>query len=61
MCLSSVYEVIDGAESLVCEYVTAISLNNGHITITDIMGEEIVISGILKSIDFVKNSIIIDV
>ena len=61
MCLSAVYEVRDGNEKLVCEHATAISLDGGVITLTDIVGEEFVIAGILKSIDLVKNIIKIEV
>ena len=61
MCLSSVYEVRDGNEKLVCEHTTAISIDGGVITLTDIMGEEIVIAGVLRTIDLVKNIVTIDV
>ena len=57
MCLSAVYEVRGGNESLVCEYTTAISLDGRVITLTDIMGDEIAITGTLKSIDLVNNII----
>ena len=59
MCLSTVYEIRDGSESLVREYVSAINLDDGVITLTDIMGEEIAVNGNLKSIDLAKNIIII--
>ena len=61
MCLSSVYEVRDGSEKLVCEHATAISLDGGIVTLTDILGEEIVIAGVLKSIDLAKNIIKVQV
>ena len=61
MCLSTVYEVRDGNEKIVCEYTTALSIDGRFVTLTDIMGEELVISGILKSIDLVKNIIKIEV
>jgi len=61
MCLSTVYEIRDGSEKLVCEYATAINLADDVITLTDIMGEEIVIKGVLKSIDLVKNIIKIEI
>ena len=57
MCLSAVYEVRDGAEKLICEHTTAISIGDGTVKLTDILGEEITITGILKSIDLVKNII----
>jgi len=61
MCLSAVYEVRDGNETLVCEHTTAINLDGETVTLTDIVGEEIVITGVLKSIDLVKNIIKIEV
>ena len=61
MCLSAVYEVRDGRETLMCEYVTAISLDGAVVTLTDIMGVETVMTGALKSIDLVKNIIKIEI
>ena len=61
MCLSAVYEIRDGAEKLICEHATAISLDGNSITLTDIMGEEIMITGVLKNIDLVKNIIKVQV
>jgi len=61
MCLSAVYEVRNGNERLVCEHAAAISLDGGVVKLTDIMGEEIVISGVLKSIDLAKNIIKVQV
>ena len=60
MCLSTVYEVGNGTENLVCEFTTAININGSAITLTDIMGEDRVIHGALKSIDLVKNIVLID-
>ena len=57
MCLSKVFEVTDGGEKLICEYATAISLDGGVITLTDIMGDEITVKGTLKSIDLAGNVI----
>ena len=60
MCLSAVYEIKDGNERLVSEHVSAIKLEDDLVTLTDIMGEETVIKGSMKSIDLVKNIIKID-
>ena len=57
MCLSKVYDIRDDGEKLVFEYVTDISLDNGVITLTDITGAEMVINGVLKSIDLAGNII----
>lgn len=60
MCLSAVYEIRDGAKRLVCEHVSAVDVRDGSVVATDIMGEEIVITGTLRSIDLVKNVIMIE-
>ena len=59
MCLSKVYEVIDGNENLISDYVSGLSIESGYIIVTDIMGEEKKISGAIKSIDLVKNIIMV--
>lgn len=61
MCLSDVYEIGAGTEKLMCEHTTAVSIDGEVITLTDIMGEEVVITGVIKSIDLVKNIIKIEV
>ena len=60
MCLSTVYEVSGNGERLVCEHTTNIELDGPTIRLTDIVGEEIIIDGVLKSIDLVKNIIKIE-
>jgi predicted RNA-binding protein len=59
MCLSSVYEVKDGDETLVCEHVSGLTSGNGSVTLTDIMGVETVVTGAVTSVDLVKNIILI--
>lgn len=61
MCLSTVYKIEDGEERLACENVTSVDMDNGVIKLTDIMGNEVAITGILKNIDLVKNIIRINV
>lgn len=60
MCLSAVYEIKGGSERLVCEHTTSISLDGNAITCTDILGDEIVITGVLKSVDLVKNIVLVE-
>ncbi|MDR1217346.1 MAG: CooT family nickel-binding protein [Oscillospiraceae bacterium] len=57
MCLSSVYEVKDGGETLVCEHVSGLTSGSGSVTLTDIMGVETVVTGAVTSVDLVKNII----
>lgn len=60
MCLSTVFEEIAGERKMVCEYVSGISTDETSVTLTDIMGKETVVKGTLKSLDFIKNIIIIE-
>ena len=57
MCLSSVYEINGNSEQLICEHAASISIDGATITLTDILGKEIVVSGHLKNIDLAKNII----
>ena len=60
MCLSTVYEERDGRQEKICEFVSGIRADAGRVTLTDIMGNETVVAGELKTLDFVKNIIIIE-
>jgi predicted RNA-binding protein len=60
MCLSNVYTVEAGKDTLVAEYVSKIIVGNGTVKLTDVMGEETEVSGVLMSVDLIKNIIRID-
>jgi predicted RNA-binding protein len=51
---------IDGSRNMVCEGVTGVSVTGETVTLTDLLGQEIEVRGILKNIDLVKNAILID-
>jgi predicted RNA-binding protein len=58
MCLSTVYaHGNDGAETLLCEYVSAVEVRGKNLIFTDIMGEEIDVAASIRSVDLVKNTI----
>ena len=59
MCLSTVYEEINGERSKVCEYVSNVKSDGETYTMTDIMGVTYTVKGSLKSMDFIKNEIVI--
>ncbi|MDR0710221.1 MAG: CooT family nickel-binding protein [Spirochaetaceae bacterium] len=60
MCLSTAYELGAGDErKQICEYVSNIKVSGDTITLTDLMGIEINVSGILEGVDLVKNAILI--
>ena len=60
MCLSAVYEIRNGCESLICDHATAIDIDGNIIRLTDIIGDEIIVSGALRSVDLVRNIVKIE-
>lgn len=60
MCLSTVYELKDGKERMISEYVNSVEFGEGDITFTDILGQESTVHGVLRSIDLVKNKILVE-
>ncbi|MCF0142009.1 MAG: CooT family nickel-binding protein [Parasporobacterium sp.] len=60
MCLSTVY-IKKGAErEKVAEYISGVKAEGSEVTLTDVMGVETTITGFIKSMDFVKNEIIVE-
>ena len=60
MCLSTVYKA-DGSERVkLAEYVSSVRSEGDRITLTDIMGAETVVFGAMKSVDLVKNEIVVE-
>ena len=60
MCLSSAYAVKNGNETLVLEDVKGLVVEQGTVTLTDLMGYKAVASGVIKSVDLVKNVVFIE-
>ncbi len=60
MCLSTVYEVSPQGREKVCEYVSAVRAEDGKVYLTDIMGEERVLEGNIRSLDLVNNEILVE-
>ena len=60
MCLSIAYKENPGKEDeKLCEYVSEVKIDGRKIVLTDIMGKEITVDGIVKSMDFVNSKIVI--
>ena len=57
MCLSNVYLVSDDSEKLVCEYASSVSVQGNQIHLTDVIGQEITVTGSILSVDLIKNQI----
>ena len=60
MCLSTLYEVIDGERKKLGEYISNVVSRDGAYVFTDVMGEEISLKGTIRSLDLVKNEITIE-
>lgn len=60
MCMSSAFQVKDGEDVFVADYIQRAELGDGCVKLTDIMGKETVVNGTVKTVDFVKNRILIE-
>jgi predicted RNA-binding protein len=60
MCLSTVYELGAGNQKKqLGEYVSALEVRGGTVTLTDIMGSEVSVTGTIQRVDLVENTILI--
>ena len=57
MCLSNVYLVSDDSEKLVCEYASSVSVEGDNIRLTDVIGQEVTVTGTIVNVDLIKNEI----
>ena len=61
MCESTAYLVSPEGESKVMDYVVnIIPEEGGRLFLTDILGEEKMVDGMLKEVDLLKNKIVIE-
>ena len=60
MCLSSVYQIKNGNKALIANDVCELISEKGMFTVADILGKKTVIAGVVKSIDLLRNIIIIE-
>ena len=60
MCLSKVFQIVNGDEKQICEYVSELKLVNDKIVLTDIMGLETIVPGRVTGVDLIKNRITIE-
>jgi len=60
MCLSTVYELRDGQEHLVSEYVSSVDIGKDEVTFTDIVGNQSTVRGSIRNIDLVNNKILVE-
>ncbi len=60
MCLSNAYESKNGIDTLICERITNVDVEGKNIKLTNLLGMQTVVPGVLKSIDLNKNAIYIE-
>ncbi len=60
MCLSDAYELRDGEQNLVCSRVADVKADGENVFLTNLMGIRTVVPGKLKSVDLMKNIILIE-
>ena len=60
MCLSTVIAERNGSSEKLCEYVSKVRVDGSTIVFTDVMGAETAVEGTIRSMDFVKNIIVIE-
>jgi len=57
MCLSTAYEVGSGSDKLICDRVTNVTVEDGSVRLTTLLGSETVVKGELRSVDLERNVI----
>ena len=59
MCLSDAYELVDGEQKLILSRVQDISTDENSVMLTNLMGIRTKVPGRIKSVDLLKNIILI--
>lgn len=57
MCLATAFTNKEGVETVIAQYVARVEFREGNVILTDILGQETVVEGILKNIDLSKNTV----
>lgn len=60
MCLSTVYQIVDGEPQEVAKLVSGAVVGDGTVTFTDLMGVETVLEGRIASVDLMDNKIVVE-
>lgn len=61
MCLAKAFTNKAGVETVVAEYVAKVEFQDGNVILTDILGQETVVEGVLKNVDLSRNTVEISV
>ena len=60
MCLSDAYELVDGEQKLILSRVQDIATDGDNVILTNLMGIRTKVLGRIKSVDLLKNIILIE-
>lgn len=60
MCLATVYNRTQEADSVILQFVSRMEVEGDTITLTDVMGETKLIQGSIKSVDLTGGSVVIN-
>jgi len=60
MCLATAYQKSDNDSKILCKNVTRIDVDGKKITLSNIMGEELIVEGELILVDLLENKVIIN-
>ncbi len=60
MCLAKAYRLSNGEQELVCEDLAVVQVEEGRVRISTLFGEQTVIEGRIKEIDFEAGSLIVE-
>ena len=61
MCLSTVFQVVDGKPEQVASQESNAEVGDGCVTFTDILGAETTVEGSISSVDLIENRIYVTV
>lgn len=60
MCMSTAYQIRDGENNLILEHVLEAETLENEVRLTDLLGNQKVVPGFIRSIDLNKNVILIE-
>ena len=61
MCLSAAYEVKNQTETFILDKITNVAVDGENVILTNLLGMDKVVAGVLRSIDLNRNIIRIEV
>jgi len=61
MCLSAAYKTENGIDTLICDKVMNVAVEDGKVILTNLLGISTVVEGMLKNVDLNRNVIKIEV